>query len=187
MGGRLESDYIQDSAHYRLDSCRPDCISCRRDSLSHSVRSRLDSVDSCRADCISCRRDSLSHSVRSRLDSIDSAHSRRDSGNLSLHSRIDNLAAQNRGDVESASKSTQEVCSICLEPYRPGDIVVRLKQKPEVKDAKWFRETLNQLKNRTSCPNYGEDTGSNQWFDDIVSQLKDATEEIQKQSKATRC
>jgi len=156
-------------------------------SAFESLHSTVEPDLACRDDCISCRRDSASHSVRSRLDSLDSAHSRRDSGNHSRKSRIDSLAAQNKGDALSTSIRTQEVCSICLEPYRAGDIVVRLKQKREVKDAKWFRETLNQLKNRTSYPNYGEETGSNQWFDDIVSQLKDATEEIQKQTKATTC
>jgi len=190
---RLDSVHSRcDSLHSRLDSasCRLDSVHSRFESLhsrlepDHTQDSPHRRLDVCRDYCITCRRDSASHSVRSRLDSLDSAPSRRDSGNLS---RSENLAEHNRGDVASTGKNTEEVCSICLEPYRAGDIVVRLKQKRAVKDAEWFRDTLNQLKNRTSCPSYGEDTGSNQWFEDIVSQLKDATEEIQKQRKATTC
>jgi len=185
-----------DWAHSRLDACRYDSISCRRDSANHSVRSRLDSLDSAHS-----RRDSASHSACCRKDSLDSLYSRRNSADHSLYSRRDSAdhSRHSRGDntiksTQSVSGTngttatkTQEVCSICLEPYRAGDIVVRLKQKRKVKDTKWFQDTLSQLKNRTSCPNYNEDTGSNQWFDDIVTQLKDATEEIQKSNKPTTC
>jgi len=184
------------SVRSRLDSL--DSAHSRRDSASHSMQCRKDSLDS-----LYSGRDSAENTLYSRRDSADhSLYSRRDSADHSRHSRLDSVdSAHNRGDEDNTIKSTQsisatnatsdtksqEVCSICLEPYRPGDIVVRLKQKRKVKDAKWFQDTLSQLKNRTSCPNYNEDTGSNQWFDDIVSQLKDATEEIQKSSKPTTC
>jgi len=207
-----------DSTNTRLDECRHDCVSCRqnrrdsanhsvhcvscpqsrRDSANHSVRSRLDSLDS-----IHSRRDSASHDARCRKDSLDSMHSRRDSASYGARCRKDSLDSTNhRVDIDSTTKSTQsfstingtndpksrEICSICLEPYRAGDIVVRLKQKQKVKDVDWFQDTLAQLKNRTSNPNYNEDAGSNHWFNDIVAQLKEATEEIQQSnSKPYTC
>mmetsp|Transcript_11554 Transcript_11554/g.27553 ORF Transcript_11554/g.27553 Transcript_11554/m.27553 type:complete len:495 (-) Transcript_11554:222-1706(-) len=190
-----------DSMHNRADACRYDCLACsqsRRNSANNSMRSQMDSSDS-----VHSRRDSASYSAQCRKDSLDSLHSRRDSADHSSHCRLDSLeSAHNRLDIDSTIKSTQsfpatnpttdlksqEICSICLEPYRAGDIVVRLKQQGKVKDNNWFQDTLNQLKDRTSNLNYNEDAGSHHWFEDIVAQLKEATEEIQKSNnKPTTC
>jgi len=194
-----------DSVHSRRDSAkhsvrnRRDSLGSmysRRDSASHSMHNRRNSLDS-----MYSRRDSASHSVRSRRDSLDSMYSRRDSASQSMYGRLESLeCSHNNVDIDSTNKSTQsfadgtidsktqeEVCSICIEPYRAGDIVVRLKQKQKPKDNNWFQDTLSQLKNRTQNPNYDEDPGSNHWFDDIVSQLKEATEEIHSNRKPTTC
>lgn len=115
--------------------------------------------------------DKCHNSFRCRRDSLDSINSRFDSTNKSVRSSSISFLYPSGTDHKS-----QEVCSICLEFYRVGDTVARLKKKKIKKQVNhWFHDTVTHLNRQTEI-----DTNNalreNFWFHDTVAQLEEATE-----------
>jgi len=182
----------------------------RRDSLDsaeskgwyHQRRGSLDSAQS-----RWYRRDSLDsaespHQWGCRRDSLDSAegplfHRR---GSLDSYNNNSNTHKSRSGSMQflyptltngKIDPKSQEVCSICLEPYKVGDRVARMKKKVKPKDHNWFQDAVAQLKRQTQYQSARRNSDnchhSNHWFHHAVSELREATENSQTVYKPTTC